>query len=178
LILLYPGIPLLFMGEESAADAPFPFFVDFEDQQLRQAVAAGRAREYPQQAALGMLSPIDSDAFLRAKCDDPRGHDADMLAWYRRLIALRKQGIAAGWLAAERMVTACDPQQSLFALRYARPQGGQVVVQSRLAADRRAAPLQLPLEGEILLSSEPVTTAGDGGIAMGPCHTIILNEPP
>ena len=44
LILLYPSIPMIFMGEEWATDAPFPFFADFEDQGLRQAVDQGRAR--------------------------------------------------------------------------------------------------------------------------------------
>ena len=35
------------MGEESAADAPFPFFADFEDAGLRKAVDRGRRHEYP-----------------------------------------------------------------------------------------------------------------------------------
>ena len=48
LTMLYPGIPLIFMGEECASEAVFPFFADFEDPELRRAVDKGRENEHPQ----------------------------------------------------------------------------------------------------------------------------------
>ena len=42
-LLLSPGVPLLFMGEEYGETAPFAYFVDHADSELRQAVRRGRA---------------------------------------------------------------------------------------------------------------------------------------
>ena len=69
------------MGEESAIDALFPFFADFEDPKLREAVDAGRANEYPQHVWDNAVSPSDSQAFLSAKCHHADDRDEDMLAW-------------------------------------------------------------------------------------------------
>ena len=63
LILLYPSIPMMFMGEESAADAPFPFFADFEDTGLRKAVDRGRRHEYPHHDWTDSPLPSDPLAF-------------------------------------------------------------------------------------------------------------------
>jgi len=41
-VLLAPGIPLLFMGEEYGETAPFPYFVDHQDPELLEAVRRGR----------------------------------------------------------------------------------------------------------------------------------------
>lgn len=83
LLLLYPSIPLMFMGEENATAARFPFFVDFHDPGLRRAVDRGRAREYPQHAWDGALSPSDPAAFAAAKCAHAESQDETMFGWYR-----------------------------------------------------------------------------------------------
>lgn len=44
--LLTPQIPLLFMGEEYGASAPFLYFTSFEDEELVQAIREGRQREH------------------------------------------------------------------------------------------------------------------------------------
>ena len=46
LLLLSPFTPLLFMGEEYAETRPFPFFCDFSDARLREAVRRGRLEEF------------------------------------------------------------------------------------------------------------------------------------
>ncbi len=46
LLLLTPSVPLLFMGEEWASRMPFLFFVDHQEEALRQAVREGRQREF------------------------------------------------------------------------------------------------------------------------------------
>lgn len=48
LMLLAPYLPMLFMGEEYGESNPFPFFCDFTDEQLREAIRDGRRREFAQ----------------------------------------------------------------------------------------------------------------------------------
>ncbi len=47
LLLTAPYIPMLFMGEEWATSAPFLYFADHEEEEMRQSVAEGRKRELP-----------------------------------------------------------------------------------------------------------------------------------
>ena len=46
LLLLSPRLPLLFMGEEYGETAPFPFFCDFQSEELIKAVREGRKAEF------------------------------------------------------------------------------------------------------------------------------------
>ncbi|HVJ54280.1 MAG TPA: malto-oligosyltrehalose trehalohydrolase [Aliidongia sp.] len=103
LLLLTPGLPLLFMGEEWASDAPFPFFCDFEGE-LADAVRNGRLEEFgsfPEfrdpEARAAIPDPLAEATFLSAKLDwaaaKKPGH-REMLALYRELIALRQRHIA------------------------------------------------------------------------------------
>ncbi len=46
LLLLAPYVPLLFMGEEYAEASRFPFFCDFGDPRLQEAVRRGRSEEF------------------------------------------------------------------------------------------------------------------------------------
>lgn len=139
LTLLHPSIPMIFMGEEAAVEAPFPFFCDFEDRRLRRAVNRGRAKEHPQHDWRGALPPSSEKAYLATKCDDPAKHDPEMKAWYAELLALRKRGLAEGWLAADRLTVtvdgAADEQQQgqRYTLRYARREGGEVKIAAELA---------------------------------------------
>jgi maltooligosyltrehalose trehalohydrolase len=102
LLLLAPQIPLLFMGEEWGASAPFLFFTDHNDE-LAPLVREGRRREFARFAAF-------SDPALRERIPDPNAtvsftssipdpaeaeatpHDA-VLALHRRLLALRHREI-------------------------------------------------------------------------------------
>lgn len=97
LVLLSPTIPMIFMGEESAAETHFPFFADFEDEGLRKAVDAGRQAEYPHHDWSRSILPSDPRAFHSATQLTGQGSD-EMRDWYRELLTLRKQGINAGWL--------------------------------------------------------------------------------
>lgn len=45
-VVLSPSIPLLFMGDEHAEPAPFPYFVSHTDPDLVEAVRRGRAEEF------------------------------------------------------------------------------------------------------------------------------------
>ena len=102
ILLLSPGVPLLFMGEEWASDAPFPFFCDFEGD-LAAAVRNGRLSEFASfpefkddAARARIPDPLAEATFLSAKLDWPEaeiGHHREMLEFYRLLAALRHQHI-------------------------------------------------------------------------------------
>jgi len=175
LVLLYPGIPLIFMGEEFATDAPFPFFADFEDRQLRKDVDKGRTGEYPPHLWQDALLPSNAEAFYRAKWNDATLRDREMFNWYRELLLLRKQGINEGWLSAASLVTGFDEKRNLFSLRYTRDDGGTVVVQARLTAAGMSGlgPERVDREGALLVSSELLPEAPDGDLLLQPNHAVI-----
>lgn len=102
ILLLAPSPPLLFMGEEFAADTPFLFFCDF-GKDLAAAVTNGRRNEFSRFARF-------SDPELRAEIPDPNASETfrkSKLDWnsltapwhkswrdfYRCLLALRKEKI-------------------------------------------------------------------------------------
>ena len=96
LVLTSPFVPMLFMGEEWGATAPFLYFTAHEDPDLGRAVSEGRKREF---AAFGwdpesIPDPQERGTFERSKLDwselDEQPH-ADLLEWHHRLIALRRE---------------------------------------------------------------------------------------
>jgi malto-oligosyltrehalose trehalohydrolase len=98
-LLLQPGPPLLFMGEEWGATEPFPFFCDFHDE-LAKAVREGRKREFAEAyAAHGddIPDPLAQSTRDLAVLDwDARSKPphAQRLALTRALLAVRAQAIA------------------------------------------------------------------------------------
>ena len=97
LLLLAPQTPLLFMGEEYGETAPFQFFTSYGDPALRQAVREGRPREFPHFRREEVPDPEDPQTFARSRLHlELAGADGPDLAWYRQLIALRKQYVTGG----------------------------------------------------------------------------------
>ncbi|MEV1015470.1 malto-oligosyltrehalose trehalohydrolase [Micromonospora sp. NPDC049801] len=95
LLLTAPFTPMLFMGEEWAASTPWQFFTSHPEPELASAVRTGRRREF---ASHGwpegdVPDPQDPETFVRSRLDwaelDKPEH-ASMLAFYQRLIALRR----------------------------------------------------------------------------------------
>ncbi len=96
LLLTGPFVPLLFQGEEWGARTPWQYFTDHDDAGLGQAVSTGRRQEFadfgwdpadvpdPQLAATFSRSRLDWAELTRPP-------HADLLAWYRELIALRRR---------------------------------------------------------------------------------------
>ena len=95
LVLTSPFVPMLFQGEEWAASSPFLYFANHEDPELARLVSQGRRREF---AAFGwdpeqIPDPEKRETFERSRLDWSEvgeGQHAEMLDWYRRVIALRK----------------------------------------------------------------------------------------
>ncbi len=91
LLLLSPGVPLLFMGEEYAETAPFTYFVDHSDPALLEAVRRGRAAEHPPPEGKP-IDPGDPETFERARLNRARRHEEPYRAHWelcRALLSLR-----------------------------------------------------------------------------------------
>jgi maltooligosyltrehalose trehalohydrolase len=91
MLVLSPFVPMLFMGEEYAETAPFPYFVDHSDPALIEAVRTGRAKEFGRGG--DEFDPASPATFDAAGLDwsrrrTPEG--APMLALYRALIDARR----------------------------------------------------------------------------------------
>jgi maltooligosyltrehalose trehalohydrolase len=99
IILTAPFLPMLFMGEEFAASSPFLYFANHEDPEMKRLVSEGRKREF---AAFGFdddefPDPEDVSSFEASKLkwsEVHQGGHAEMLAWTRDLIHLRRSTLA------------------------------------------------------------------------------------
>jgi maltooligosyltrehalose trehalohydrolase len=95
LVMTSPFVPMTFQGEEWAASSPFQYFADHEDAELARLVSAGRKKEF---AAFGwgpeqIPDPEKRETFERSRLnwtERNEGEHGEMLAWYRKLIGLRK----------------------------------------------------------------------------------------
>jgi maltooligosyltrehalose trehalohydrolase len=99
-LLTAPMTPLLFMGQEWAASAPFQFFTDFEPE-LGRRVVRGRRNEFrafPEfaapEAARRIPDPQSDATFARSRLDwseRETGSHATVLALHRSLLTLRAE---------------------------------------------------------------------------------------
>ena len=102
LLLLSPQIPLMFMGQEWASKAPFPYFAGFEGE-LGEAVKAGRRKEFETFAAFSdeatretIPDPIAIETFHSAVVDATEqalDEHADWFSFHRMLLQLRAREI-------------------------------------------------------------------------------------
>src|SRR5205807_10655492 len=98
LMLLMPGTPMLFQGQEFAASSPFFFFADHKPD-LAKLVRRGRAEFLSQFPSLEdpavqsiLPDPADPETFERCKLGfAERGRHRDTLDLHRDLLKLRRQ---------------------------------------------------------------------------------------
>jgi maltooligosyltrehalose trehalohydrolase len=121
-LLLVPGTPMLFQGQEFSASTPFLYFAD-HDAELAAAVRKGRAEflgQFPSVAAYATKQPLDDPAeartFARCKLDfAERETNAAAYALHRDLLALRRNNAA---FRSQRGVDGAVIARSAFVLRY------------------------------------------------------------
>jgi maltooligosyltrehalose trehalohydrolase len=102
ILLLAPSPPLLFMGEEFAADTPFLFFCDFRAD-LAKAVTEGRRAEFGRSAEFAdekhrnsIPDPNAESTFQASKLNWPSVHEGQHEEWlqlYSSLLRLRQEEI-------------------------------------------------------------------------------------
>ncbi len=157
-VLLGPFVPLLFFGEEWGAATPFLYFTDHGDPDLADAVRAGRSRDFaeflPAGGAAAMPDPQDRATLERSRLDwsEPnRQPHADLLAWSRALIELRRTHPELH--DATRPEVRVDPEAGW--LTFSR---GSVAIAIALREDRVAVPIGRSGPWTVILASEPGIT--------------------
>jgi maltooligosyltrehalose trehalohydrolase len=91
--ILSPGTPMLFAGEEYDESHPFQYFTDHIDPRIAEMTREGRRREFAAFSdfeAQDIPDPQDPETFMRSKLD-PSAGDPAHLAYYRDLLALRRE---------------------------------------------------------------------------------------
>lgn len=153
LYLLYPAVPMLFMGEEFSCEHPFLFFVDFSDPRVRDAVEKGRASEFPEMHKTKGVSPLDPQTFFRSKIGRKADGDIEMWQWYQKVVALRKRFRQTGLLVSENLRVESDADSGYFQLTY-NHEGQRLSVHVKLAQkDAVNQRIEIAQSGEALLAT-------------------------
>jgi maltooligosyltrehalose trehalohydrolase len=170
LVLTAPFTPMLFMGEEWGADTPWQFFADHPQEWLARAVADGRRAEFAAHGwnAADVPDPQDRQTFLRSKLDwsQPSGEPhAELLAWYRELIALRhaRPELTDSWLAGPGR-TGIEVSYDEEARWLVADRGGLLIV-----ASLEEVPLEIPVPAPptaVLAASRPGVRLGETTVSM------------
>ena len=175
LMLLAPQTPLLFMGQEFAASAPFLYFADHEPE-LAAKVRAGRGEFLEQFRSLAtepmqrrLHDPADPAAFGRCKLDfaERRTH-APVYALHRDLLRLRREDPVFRAQAGERLHGAVLGPEA-FLLRFFGAGGDDRLLLVNLGRDLHLDPAPEPLlappadrRWRVLWSSEDPCYGGTG----------------
>ena len=161
ILLLAPSPPLLFMGEEFAAESPFLFFCNFQGD-LAAAVTAGRRNEFARFARFNspetreqIPDPNAESTFLRSKLDwknlDKNSHAA-WLKLYRELLAIRQRVIfprlqQVSVLRAE----SCESQHRTISVDWRLADGSLLELRANLGIE--PAPSPAKTSGSMIYSS-------------------------
>jgi maltooligosyltrehalose trehalohydrolase len=179
LMLLAPQTPMLFMGQEFAASALFPFFADHKPKLAAQ-VHEGR-REFlsqfvnfaSEQARERVLDPADPKTFEAAKLDfKERESHAAVLRLHRDLLRLRREDPVLASQARDRIDGAVLSTRA-FVLRFFDSSGDRLLLVNlgdELALQPAPEPLLAPPFGrtwQLVWSSDDPRYEGLG--AVDPC---------
>lgn len=200
LLLLSPATPLIFMGQEWAANTPFCYFTDHPEA-LGTAVAEGRKNEFRRFKAFSdpesreaIPDPQALSTFLNSKLNWDERHrppHAGILRLYRDLIKLRKTEPALR-RNTKSFFEVDAPEKNVVAFKRGTSESSALLVVSRLNAsggvNLKTLPAARPPEGlewRLLLTTEDGSFASDsraprvknenGGVEInfpGPCAVV------
>ena len=197
LLLLSPGTPLLFQGQEFSASTPFHYFAD-HDAELRKLVSQGRRQELKGFRWLGddmtdsFHEPCDRETFEASKLKlEERDRNVQAYALHRDLLRLRRSDPVFSAQRADRIHGSVLSSETLL-LRYLGGQGGDRLLLMNLGRDLDCCPATDPLmaapsgtQWQIIWSSEDARYGGagsgrfDGKSWYIPSHsTIVLSSVP
>jgi maltooligosyltrehalose trehalohydrolase len=201
LLLLAPGTPMLFQGQELGAAQPFLYFADHGGD-LGVSVRQGRGKfleQFPSladPAAQATLAPPGArETFTRCKLDRRQARP-QVVALHRDLLALRRRDPAFAQQRADRMVGAVLAERAL-ALRFRADESGGIgdrLLLVNLGIDVELSPIPEPLLApprgfgwRRLWSSEAIGYGGGGEPALvtddtwllpGESALVLAPEPP
>ena len=173
-LLLMPGIPMLFQGQEFGASSPFFYFADHEAD-LAGLVREGRAASLAQFPTLAtarmqaeLVDPGDASTFHRSVLDlAERERHASVYALHRDLLALRRDDPVFGYRPCR--VDGAVLGDNAWLLRFFAEDGADRLLIINLGPDLHLdpapEPLLAPAEGhgwEIRWSSESPRYGGAG----------------
>jgi maltooligosyltrehalose trehalohydrolase len=173
LLLLAPATPMLFMGQEFCASAPFLYFADHTPE-LARAVKKGREEllaQFPSLAAPelmeGIPDPSAPETFRRCKLDfAERTEHAAGYALHDDLLRLRREDPV---FSSQGSPDGAVLGAQAFVLRFFAPDGDDRLLLINLGHDLRLVPAPEPLlappeerRWEVLWSSESPRYGGSG----------------
>lgn len=171
IVLMAPYVPMLFMGEEFAASSPFLYFADHDDEEMRRLVSEGRKREFEHLGGWDDVpDPEAAETFFASKLNWDEVHEgkhADMLAWTKALIHLRRNTVCLNDGSMHTLrVSTDDAQRTLVMVRDA----------ARVVANLGSQPYVFQLlEGEELqLVSRPEVQVHEGFLALPPMTMAVM----
>ncbi len=171
LVLTAPFTPMLFMGEEWGAVTPWQYFTDHQDARLGQAVAAGRLAEFARHGWPGEVpDPQDEATFEHSRlnwADLAEQRHLDMLAWYRSLIALRRQQPELTDPDLSRTEASWDEGGRWLLVRR-----GRLQIAANLGPDTQR--LALGAAGQVLVSSDDGVAAAGDVLVMPPASFAVV----
>jgi maltooligosyltrehalose trehalohydrolase len=174
LVLCAPFVPMLFHGEEFAASTPFCYFTQHPEPELGRAVSEGRRQEFAEFGwrAEEIPDPQDPSTFARSKLawdELAFAPHAEMLEWYRRLIALRKAIPVLTDGRLKDLHLEFDEQAQWISMRRE-----PICVIANLAGKRQAVPAHS--SWEILLASQPDCSLANETINLPPESVVVLRN--
>ena len=172
LMLTSPYVPLLFMGEEWAASAPFLYFTDHVDPHLARSVSDGRRYDF---AAFGwqpgdVPDPQDPATLAASRLDWSeleRSPHRETLDWYRSLLRLRQEAPAIRDVPREATRIVCDAGSGWIAVRR-----GPLQVVANLGSNA----VDVPAEdaGPIAAASDEAVDIVRGSVRLPPESAAVL----
>ncbi|MCK8784051.1 malto-oligosyltrehalose trehalohydrolase [Roseomonas sp. NAR14] len=182
LLLLSPQIPMLFMGEEWGATAPFLFFTDHHGE-LAGLVREGRRREFARFAAFRdpekreRIPDPNAERTFTDSIPDPaeaaREPHAAILALHRRLLALRRAEIVPRLPGAAALDAGAVGEKAVAA-RWRLGDGAVLTLAVNLGAG--AVPCA-PRPGPLLFETTPGAASALGKGTLPAYTTVALLEP-
>ena len=171
LLLTAPFVPMLFQGEEWGTSSPFQYFTAHEDPELGRLVSDGRRKEF---AAFGwdrssVPDPQSPETFARSRLqwkELASPAHADLLQWYRALIALRGQLPSLRDGNYRGVVVTVDEEQQRLSIRR-----GAVVVACNLG--EAAATFDVGGNLQLVLASDPKVRCARGGVHL-PAESVAI----
>jgi maltooligosyltrehalose trehalohydrolase len=174
-MLISANIPMLWMGEEYAEPAPFPYFISHGDPDLVEAVRKGRVEEFRH---FGWQEtppePQAEDTFKSARLNwslRQTGKHSLLLAFYKRLIDLRRTIAALAVPDTEALAVEADPSRPVLAVRRTQPDSEILCILCLSDEEAHVHPRLLAGAYNLLLDSADPRWGGPGSTAPATLRT-------